>query len=53
MNKYDENRITLRLTSESMKNIDEIMKQGKYLNRSELIRDLLWIGLKHFKEGSK
>lgn len=41
------NRITIRLTDEMIKRIDKIMESGKYLNRSDLIRDLIWSGFKN------
>lgn len=38
-------RITFRPTEELYKKIESVMKSGKYLKRSDLIRDAVWHGL--------
>jgi len=43
MNK--DGRITFRPTDEITKKIDAIMASGKYLKKSDLIRDAIWHGL--------
>lgn len=38
-------RITFRPTKEILNRINKIMKKGKYLKKSDLIRDVIWKGL--------
>lgn len=47
-----EKRMTIRITTQLEKRIKEIMASGKYMKKSELIRELLWFGLNHI-EGEK
>ena len=39
-------RITFRPTEEMTGKIETIMKSGKYLKKSDLIRDAIWHGIK-------
>jgi len=43
-------RISIRLTEKMLTEINKLMETGKYLNKSNLIRELIWIGLNGKKE---
>ena len=38
-------RITFRPTGEILNRINKLMRRGKYLKKSDLIRDVIWEGL--------
>lgn len=44
-----DNRMTIRLTKQLEKRIQNIMKKGKHMKKSELIREALWFGLNHIE----
>ena len=46
-------RITFRPTKKQTDLIEEIMKSGKYLKKSDLIRDAVWKGLMIIKKEVK
>jgi len=42
-----EKRITIRLSAKLDSRINKKMKSGKFMKKSELIREALWFGLNH------
>jgi len=45
-----EKRITFRPTKKISEKIDYIMKSGKYLKKSDLIRDAVWRGIEEIEK---
>ncbi len=46
-------RITFRPTKEMNDKIEAVMRSGKYLKKSDLIRDAIWRGLEEIEKGMK